>query len=96
MVEILAASGLTLVSEGSIYPLLTRLERGGRIESYRERSAAGPPRKYYRLTPEGAADLVAGRQTWHAFAAAVGQVLADPPALGADPDSVATTSKEHS
>jgi PadR family transcriptional regulator PadR len=78
LVEILAANGLPLVSEGSIYPLLARLERAGRVESYREASATGPPRKYYRLTPAGAEEMAVGRSTWHAFAAAVGQVLADP------------------
>lgn len=78
LVEALAERGLTLVSEGTIYPLLTRLQRAGLVTSYREPSAAGPPRKYYRLTPAGAAELSAGQRVWGDFASAVTRVLTDP------------------
>jgi PadR family transcriptional regulator PadR len=75
MVETIAAAGLPLVSEGSIYPLLARLERAGLIESYRESSAIGPPRKYYRLSGAGAEELAATRAMWLDFASAVNLVL---------------------
>lgn len=74
-VEALAARGLRLVSEGSIYPLLSRLQRAGMVTTYHEPSASGPPRKYYRLSPQGMAELAAGQQMWKEFADAVGRVL---------------------
>jgi len=41
------------VTEGTIYPLLSRLRVAGLISSRLEESAAGPARKYYALTKEG-------------------------------------------
>ncbi|GHC34761.1 PadR family transcriptional regulator [Streptomyces cinnamoneus] len=76
LVEALAASGLELVSEGSIYPLLARMERAALIDAYRAPSAAGgAPRKYYRLTGAGQAELAAGRHAWQGFAPAVSRTL---------------------
>ncbi|MEV4947793.1 PadR family transcriptional regulator [Streptomyces sp. NPDC053755] len=78
-VEALAESGLEPVSEGSIYPLLARMERAGLVESYRAPSASGgAPRKYYRLTGPGRAELDSGRAVWRDFAAQAGRVLAGP------------------
>ncbi|MFH9073070.1 PadR family transcriptional regulator [Streptomyces alboflavus] len=75
-VEALTESGLDLVSEGSIYPLLARMERAGLVDSYRAPSAAGgAPRKYYRLTDAGTAELAAGRATWGTFTVAVSRTL---------------------
>jgi hypothetical protein len=49
MTKRLRARGLSTVGEGSIYPLLGRLEREGLVETYRAASDdGGPPRKYYR------------------------------------------------
>ncbi|UUY49677.1 PadR family transcriptional regulator [Streptomyces yangpuensis] len=74
--EALAAGGLELVSDGSIYPLLARMERAGLISSYRAPSpTGGAPRKYYRLTEAGQAELGRGRADWHAFAGSVGRIL---------------------
>lgn len=43
-----------LDSEGTLYPLLSRLRRRGLVDSTWEESPSGPPRRYYRLTPDGA------------------------------------------
>jgi len=43
--------------EGTLYPLLSRLRRERKLEYEWAESAAGPPRKYYRLTAEGRAHL---------------------------------------
>ncbi|KUJ68125.1 DNA-binding protein [Streptomyces albus subsp. albus] len=81
--EALTGAGLELVSEGSIYPLLARMERAGLVSSYRARSASGgPPRKYYRLTEAGSAELTNGRAVWHAFTGQVGRLLADTTSMG--------------
>jgi len=41
------------VTEGTIYPLLSRLRVAGLISSRLEESNSGPARKYYALTKEG-------------------------------------------
>jgi PadR family transcriptional regulator, regulatory protein PadR len=41
------------VTEGTIYPLLSRLRVAGLISSRLEESTSGPARKYYSLTKEG-------------------------------------------
>ncbi|WP_244376058.1 PadR family transcriptional regulator [Streptomyces ficellus] len=77
-VEALDHSGLELVSEGSIYPLLARMERAGVVESYRAPSSSGgAPRKYYRLTTAGRDELTRGRAVWAGFTTQVGRVLND-------------------
>jgi PadR family transcriptional regulator, regulatory protein PadR len=62
-------------TEGTVYPLLRRLQREGKVEASWQESAAGPPRKYYRLTPYGR-DLL-GRMTaeWAELSEAVRQTL---------------------
>lgn len=42
-----------IVVEGTLYPLLTRLKNDGALTYRWQESQAGPPRKYYSLTPEG-------------------------------------------
>ena len=76
MVRRLEEHGLTLVSEGSIYPALSRLQRHGLVEGFHVPSGDGPARKYYRLTPSGADALARWRDEWHGFAAAVDSVTA--------------------
>ena len=53
MTKRLRDRGLAIVGEGSIYPLLGRLERDGLVETYRAASNGGPPRKYYRPRAPG-------------------------------------------
>ncbi|WP_229331843.1 PadR family transcriptional regulator [Streptomyces sp. UNOC14_S4] len=76
IVEGLAERGMELVSEGSIYPLLARMEKAGLLESFRRPSeSGGAPRKYYRLTGAGLAELGSGRAAWEEFARSVGRTL---------------------
>jgi PadR family transcriptional regulator PadR len=67
--------GLPLVGEGSIYPLLSRLQRRGLIESYTVESKGGPPRKYYRIAEEGRNVLSAWVGDWHTVADGVNRVI---------------------
>ena len=60
MTKRLRARGLSIVGEGSIYPVLGRLERDGLVETRRAASNGGPPRKYYSLSPDGERALEAG------------------------------------
>jgi len=41
------------VTEGTLYPLLSRLRVQGLVKTRLEESSAGPARKYYTLTPAG-------------------------------------------
>ena len=75
MVSKLRDRGLDLASEGSIYPLLSRLQKQGMIEGYLVQSPAGPARKYYRMSPEGRDALDMWRNDWKDFAGAVDAVL---------------------
>jgi PadR family transcriptional regulator PadR len=75
MVRKMEERGLELVGEGSIYPLLSRLQKAGLIEGYTVPSSEGPRRKYYRALPEGEERLKAWREEWEQFSRAVGRVL---------------------
>jgi PadR family transcriptional regulator PadR len=68
--------GLSMVGEGSIYPLLGRLEREGLVDTYRTASNGGPPRKYYRASAEGRRVLATGVSEWRLARDAVDAVLA--------------------
>ncbi|SDN19185.1 PadR family transcriptional regulator [Alkalicoccus daliensis] len=53
MAERLSNYGFSAVSEGTIYPILMRMQREGLVTSVRKESTAGPKRKYYSLTIKG-------------------------------------------
>jgi PadR family transcriptional regulator len=76
MARRLRARGLSMVGDGSIYPLLGRLERDGLVETYRlDSSSGGPPRKYYRASRAGRRVLKRGVEEWQTTRAAVDAVL---------------------
>src|SRR6058998_1679410 len=56
-----------VTSEGTIYPLLSRLRRDGLVESSWQESPSGPPRRYYRLTERGRSALDGFRLEWRRF-----------------------------
>ena len=72
----LRESGFAELSEGTVYPGLTRLEANGLLESELVRSTSGPARKYYRITDDGRSELVRGARSWAELARAVDSVLA--------------------
>jgi len=51
-------------TDGMLYPVLHRLERLGHVEARWETAASGRRRKYYRITPEGRAQLAEERRQW--------------------------------
>ena len=75
MTKRLRTRGLSIVGEGSIYPLLGRLERDGLVDTYRAASEGGPPRKYYRLSELGRRALETGIAEWAAARDAIDVVL---------------------
>lgn len=64
-----------VTSEGTIYPLLSRLRRDGLVTTFLQDSDAGPPRRYYELTPAGRHRLATFRTDWVAFRHATDAVL---------------------
>jgi len=66
------------MAEGTIYPLMRRMQGDGLVETYLVESSAGPTRKYYRLTAAGRASFAAQRDAWRAFARAVETTLEEP------------------
>lgn len=63
------------ISEGSIYPILRRLTQEGFFKTYLEESNEGPPRKYYKITPEGQQASKKLANEWHEFKAQVENLL---------------------
>lgn len=63
------------IAEGTLYPLLNRLQADGLIEGTWQPSDQGPPRKYYAPTAEGHAALARMREAWAAHTRAVAAVL---------------------
>ena len=46
-----------VTQEGTLYPLLSKMRRDGLLDYEWQESEAGPPRKYYELTPKGTSQL---------------------------------------
>jgi PadR family transcriptional regulator PadR len=71
LVRSLAETDGMVTSEGTIYPLLSRLRRDGLVETTWRESTSGPPRRYYRLTTAGRSALDAFKDEWGRFRDAV-------------------------
>jgi PadR family transcriptional regulator PadR len=65
------------MGEGTIYPLMRRMQSDGLVRTYLVESASGPPRKYYKLTASGRGALDAQRAEWIVFEAAVRHILGE-------------------
>ena len=65
------------MGEGTIYPLMRRMQDDGLVDTRLVESNSGPSRKYYRLTPTGRAAFVAQKREWRAFTIAVNQLLGE-------------------
>lgn len=63
------------IRDGTLYPVLYRLEKAGHVEPYWETQERGVPRKYYRVTAGGRRELGRLRQEWETFAAAVAHLI---------------------
>jgi len=68
------ADGL-VTSEGTVYPLLTRIREEGLVETFWEQSPQGPARRYYRITRDGRRALLNFKEQWSLFRDTVDSVL---------------------
>jgi PadR family transcriptional regulator PadR len=67
--------GVPEIKEGTLYPLLHRLEDAGYIESTWETHERTPPRKYYALTTAGRSQLATLRREWAQLVAGMDHLL---------------------
>lgn len=70
MLERLAATPFA-TQEGTLYPLLSKLRREDLLNYEWRESEAGPPRKYYKLTAKGRAQLADLNRYWKQINVAV-------------------------
>ncbi|HZF15975.1 MAG TPA: PadR family transcriptional regulator [Steroidobacteraceae bacterium] len=63
IIERLSTTDFT-TQEGTLYPLLSKLRREELLDYEWKESEAGPPRKYYKLTPKGKAQLAELNKYW--------------------------------
>lgn len=72
----LQAAGLGKVKGGTLYPVLTRLEKEGLLTAGWREGAGGPGRKFFAATPEGRAALRARTEDWLTFTGRATALLA--------------------
>jgi PadR family transcriptional regulator PadR len=65
-----------IVSEGTVYPLLSRLKALGLVRSEWVESDAGHPRKYYTLTQAGKLRVREMAEMWSRFSSSMSRLLA--------------------
>lgn len=76
IIEQLGMQPALTATPGTVYPLLARLDKDGKVATrWVEAGSSGPPRKYYSLTEEGRAALDEGSAAWEALIGAMGQIL---------------------
>lgn len=90
IVEQLRHVGFSSMSEGTIYPILLRLEKNGLLVATHRESPLGPNRKYYLLTQKGEKALHDFVINWRKVAACVTKLFEE----GDADDHNPTTSRE--
>jgi len=67
--------GLKSLNEGSVYPVLIRLQKKGLLYSESKASPLGPKRKYFFLTDEGQVYLEAFKEVWKDLSGVVTTIM---------------------
>ena len=75
IVTMLLGYGFQNIKEGTIYPLLVRLEKKGIITSELRPSPLGPSRKYYSITTDGLEYLNEFKTNWQEISQSVNQIF---------------------
>ena len=65
------------MGEGTVYPLMRRMQNDGLVTTYLKESESGPSRKYYRLTNTGRSAFEAQRAEWQTFETHVRRILGE-------------------
>ena len=75
ILAVLEAKGLLEINEGTLYPILKRLEKKDLIRCRIGNSPYGPKRKYFSLSEEGNAYLLSWKQTYQQLITAANQII---------------------
>ena len=78
-------------SEGTVYPMLSRLRRAGLVQTSWRESPTGPPRRYYELTAQGRHAVSAFTEAWHTFRTGVDRIMSGPPSVAPPPGHAPST-----
>ncbi|MEG2848559.1 MAG: PadR family transcriptional regulator [Bacilli bacterium] len=73
--EKLGKYGFGEISEGTIYPIILRLQKNEMIKATLRDSNSGPKRKYYSLTSNGINALMQFKNNWKELNTAVNKLL---------------------
>ncbi len=61
--------------EGTLYPILHKLENDGFVKSYMSKGDSGRERKYYQITVKGKKQLEEEKEKWNIFSSSVNKVV---------------------
>jgi len=61
--------------EGTLYPVLHKLENSGYVKSYLAKGDTGKERRYYQITNNGKKQLVEEKKKWEVFSVSVNKVI---------------------
>lgn len=61
--------------EGTLYPVLHKMENNGLVTSYKAKGENGKERKYYKITSKGQKQLAEEKKTWETFSLSVNKVI---------------------
>lgn len=62
-------------NEGTLYPILHKMESKGLVVSYKEKMESGRERKYYQITKAGLSQLETEMEQWEVFSTSVNKVI---------------------
>ena len=75
LLRVLEKESDLVITEGTVYPLLSRLRAEGLLDAEWVEAELGHPRKYYRLTASGRRRAVAMTEIWSRFSAKLDDLL---------------------
>lgn len=75
ILKTLRENSFTTITEGTLYPLYTRLQKNGLIAATNKESSIGPVRKYYSLTPKGQEALQHFCEDWSYMSGSINDIL---------------------
>lgn len=61
--------------EGTLYPVLHKLENNGYVKSYMAKGDTGKERRYYQITKTGKKQLLEEKKKWEVFTVSVNKVI---------------------
>lgn len=73
--ENLASYGLDIVAQGTIYPLLLKLEKEKLLTSYTKENLNAPPRKYYKITDDGIEYIKKFNKIWISLSSSINNIM---------------------